>query len=137
MRPLALLLAVSLAATPAWAEPPPALRQGRGLLTGLGFTLLVTGVACVGLGLGGTFTANDAAGRIDAYSLTTQSFDGAAIDALRARLNGGTTTAVIGFTLGAVALIGGALFLALDAPPARVAFVPTSDGGTVVLTGRF
>jgi hypothetical protein len=137
MRPLALLLSVSLAAAPAWAEPRPEQRAGRGLLTGVGFTLLVTGATSLGLGIAGTVAANDASARVQSYASSMLAFDASAVAALRARVDDSTRTAVIGFTAGVVLLAGGLLCLAIDTPPARVAFVPTSGGGALVFSGRF
>ena len=57
--------------------------------------------------------------------------------ALQERLSGGTTLAVVGFVGGGLALAGGVACLLLDGPRASVAFIPTSQGGMLVFSGRF
>ena len=137
MRTTALLLAAALAlgATPARAED--AAPHQRGFLTGLGLGLLVGGLVGVGAGTAGLFGSIDASVRLSAYGASPSSEELTSVFALQERLSGGTTLAVVGFVGGGLALAGGVVCLLLDSPRVSVAFVPTSQGGMLVFSGRF
>jgi hypothetical protein len=136
MRTTALLLVtVLLAASPARAEDP-APRQ-RTFLSGLGLGLLIGGLVGVGAGAGGLIGSNDASARLGAYGSTVAPEEQASVSALQQRMAGGATLAAIGFVAGGLALAGGITCLLLDTPRASVAFVPTSQGGVLVFSGRF
>lgn len=137
MRTTALLLAAALAlgATPARAEE--AAVHHRGFLTGLGLGLLVGGLAGVGAGTAGLFGSMDASFRLSAYGASPSAEEVPSVVALQEHLSGSTTLAVVGFVGGGLALAGGVACLLLDSPRAKVAFVPTSQGGMLVFSGRF
>lgn len=139
MRTAALLLSVviALGASPVRAEEPVVVKQQRGFLSGLGLGLLIGGLAGVGAGIGGLVSANEAQTFLAAYSTTPTAEEQPSITALQQRMSGGTTLAAVGFIGGGLALAGGIICLAIDTPNARVAFVPTNQGGVFVLTGRF
>ncbi len=134
MRTTALLLAAVLAlgAAPARAE-----EKQRGFLTGLGLGLLVGGLVGVGAGTAGLFGSIDASIRLSAYGATPAADEMPSVTALQERRAGGTTLALVGFLGGGLALAGGVACLLLDSPRASVAFVPTSQGGIFVFSGRF
>lgn len=139
MKTSALLLAVvvALGAAPVRAqEVIQAAPKQRGFLTGLGLGFLVGGLAGIGLGVGGLIGANDAAERLTRYAFPT-SVERAGYDLLTSRLESSTALAAAGFVGGALALAAGVSFIVLDAPTPLVAFVPTSQGGVLVFSGRF
>jgi hypothetical protein len=139
MKSTALLLSAVLAlgASPARAEepatPPQLVMKQRGFLSGLGLGLLIGGLAGVGAGIGGLVNANEAQTFLTAYGSTMNP----TVTALQQRLGDSTMLAVVGFFAGGLALAGGIICLAIDTPRASVAFVPTSQGGVFVFTGRF
>ncbi|MDP1829497.1 MAG: hypothetical protein Q8L48_39890 [Archangium sp.] len=137
MRTTALLLVTVLAlgSTSARADEPPP-RQ-RGFLSALGLGLLIGGLAGVGAGAGGVVGANDATVRLGSYGGTFTPDEKPAVDALQQRIVGSTVLAVTGFVGGGLALVAGVTCLLLDSPRASVAFVPTSQGGVFVFSGRF
>ena len=135
--PLLLAVVVALSAAPVRADevtqPAP---KHRGFMSGLGLGLLAVGIGGMGLGFGGVLGANDAAARISLYSFPTAlEQDGYAV--LKARLEGSTALAAVGFVGGALAIAGGITCIMLDAPTPSVAFVPTAQGGVLVFSGRF
>lgn len=141
MRTLALLLAVALAlgAAPVRAEEVAAAApvKQRGFLTGLGLGLLVSGMIGMGAGIGGLLSANEAYGRVVAYGGMVAPNEVVSVNALNAQVSSGTALAAVGFIGGALALAGGVICVLLDTPRASVAFVPTSQGGVFVFSGRF
>jgi hypothetical protein len=136
MRTTALLLvaALALGATPALAEEP---QRQRGFLSGLGLGFLVGGLLGVGAGTAGLLGANDATVRLAAYGGTFTPDEEPAVLALQQRVSGSTALAVVGFVGGGLALAAGVTCLLIDSPRATVAFVPTSQGGVFVFSGRF
>lgn len=139
MKTSALLLAfvVALGAAPVRADEvvQPATKQ-RGFMTGLGFGFLIGGIAGIGMGVGGLVSANDAAERIARYDSPTALQQGG-LDVLKARLASSTALAVSGFIGGAVAITTAIILILVDGPTPSVAFVPTSQGGAFVFSGRF
>ena len=141
MRTLALLLSVivALGASPARAEESPqaVTKQQRGFLSGLGLGLLIGGLAGVGAGIAGLVNANDAHAYLALYGNSPTAAEQPSVTALQERLGGNTALAVVGLIGGGLALAGGIICLAIDTPSARVAFVPTQQGGVLVFSGRF
>lgn len=137
MRTTALLLVTvfALAAAPARAED--AAPRQRTFLSGLGLGLLVGGLVGVGAGTGGLVSANEAATHLAAYGRTFTADEQPAVIALSQRISGSSTLAAVGFVVGGLMLAGGIACLLLDTPRASVAFVPTSQGGVLVFSGRF
>lgn len=140
MRTTALLLTATLAlgASSVRAEDTaPAPKRQRGFLTGLGLGLFVGGLTGLGAGLGGLLTANDASERLAKYSEPLSAGERPTVDVLRGRRSGGTTLATFGFVAGTLALAGGVACLIIDTPRTSVAFMPTAQGGMLVLSGQF
>ena len=124
-----------LAAAPARAED--AAPKQRSFLSGLGLGLLVGGLVGVGAGTGGLVSSNDAAAHLAAYGSTFTAQEQPAVIALSQRIAGTSTLAGVGFVVGGLLLAGGVTCLLIDTPHASVAFVPTSQGGALVFSGRF
>jgi hypothetical protein len=143
MRTTALLFSVvvALSATSVRAENPvPAnnvVKQQRGFLSALGLGLLIGGLAGIGAGIGGVIGANEAESYLILYRPTASAAEQPTVNALEQRAKGDSTLAAVGFIGGGLALVGGIICLAVDTPRASVAFVPTSQGGVFVFTGRF
>jgi hypothetical protein len=141
MRTAALLLSIVVAssASPARADESPqaVVKQQRGFLSGLGLGLLIGGLAGVGAGIGGLVSANEGQTFLAKYDANPTSAEQPSVNALHERVNQGTVLAAVGFVGGGLALAGGIICLAIDTPSARVAFLPTAQGGVFVVTGRF
>ena len=133
MRTTALFLATALALTAAPVRAEAVAPKQRGFLSGLGLGLLIGGLA----GVGGMASSNDAYLKLGAYTGVVSVDEATSVTALQERLAAGATLAGVGFVLGGLALAGGIACLILDAPPARVAFVPTAQGGVFVFSGHF
>ena len=138
MRTATLLLAAAIAmsAMPVRAEEA-IVRQQRGFLSGLGIGLIVGGLAGIGAGVGGTVSASEASVLLRAYGPNPASQEQVNVTALQNRVGGSSALAVLGLLGGSVALAGGVVCLVIDSPTTRLAFVPTSQGGVFVFSGRF
>ncbi len=137
MRATAIFLTatIALGATPVRAEE--VVVKQRGFLSGLGIGLLIGGVAGLGAGFAGVLGATDASTRLAAYGPSPSALEQPTVTALQNRLGGSTALAVVGFVGGGLALAGGVICLIVDTPKASIAFVPTSQGGVLVFSGRF
>ena len=148
MRTAALLLSVVLALSASSVraeEPAPTpsttpsntIVKQRGFLSGLGLGFLIGGLAGLGAGIGGLITANEAQAGLAAYGSMFTEDQRPSVLALQDRAFGGSLLAAVGLVGGGLALAGGIICLAVDTPSASVAFVPTSQGGAFVFSGRF
>lgn len=138
VRPLALTLAL-LCALPARAEPATVTQTtSRSMLSALGVTLLGVGVAGIGLGFGGIVSLGETEASIAAYfrSGTPAENEAGIVRTLRDQESASTSAMIAGFVIGGLAIAGGITCLVLDRP-VQVAFAPTLNGGTVVVTARF
>jgi hypothetical protein len=132
---LLLIAVIALGASPARAEETVVTQQ-RGFLSRLGVGLLIGSFMSAGLGVAAVMNANSVSATRSIYSFYTAD-EALIVQQLDRRIATSTALSVVGFVVSGLALAGGIICLAVDTPAAKVAFVPTAEGGVLVLSGRF
>jgi hypothetical protein len=115
-------------------EPQPQLRQGRGVATVAGLSLLALGLGGAGLGIAGLLNTSESQAMLTRYVVGEGgTSDPGGSDVLEQRVTQGTILAAVGWVAAGVGLLGGVLLLLVDTPSApHVAFIPLQSGGGLI-----